>query len=271
MILFLSSMCWILRKHKYAFASYIILQYFVIQIFMIHPQNVTNVPVKNLKSISCLLLVWWSREPKHQHLWYWHWFPIISWMLLHDKGQKLMDMPLHLIRHCNCTKSAPINGLVSLQHWLFGHIKGILPKGPYPPCLHMADRALLAGYHQHQLPDCCHCFYLRPVLAFGNCCCLCLYACPSICQSLACLQDDSWPVQTRITKFGPKCKIPWLICWPIDLDLHCQISILPDHEFQVYLHDNASPVQARITKFRPKVQNNFKIPIVLWGDCHTIS
>ena len=23
---------------------------------------------------------------------------------------------------------------------------GILPKGPYPPCLHMADRALLAGY-----------------------------------------------------------------------------------------------------------------------------
>ena len=26
------------------------------------------------------------------------------------------------------------------------HIDGILPKGPYPPCLGMADRALLAGY-----------------------------------------------------------------------------------------------------------------------------
>ena len=25
-------------------------------------------------------------------------------------------------------------------------IDGILPKGPYPPCLRMADRALLAGY-----------------------------------------------------------------------------------------------------------------------------
>ena len=25
-------------------------------------------------------------------------------------------------------------------------IEGILPKGPYPPCLRMADRALLAGY-----------------------------------------------------------------------------------------------------------------------------
>ena len=27
-------------------------------------------------------------------------------------------------------------------------VDGILPKGPYPPCLRMADRALLAGYHQ---------------------------------------------------------------------------------------------------------------------------
>ena len=26
------------------------------------------------------------------------------------------------------------------------HIEDILPKGPYLPCLHMADRALLAGY-----------------------------------------------------------------------------------------------------------------------------
>ena len=29
-------------------------------------------------------------------------------------------------------------------------IDGILPKGPYPPCLRMADRALLAGYHRYQ-------------------------------------------------------------------------------------------------------------------------
>ena len=28
-------------------------------------------------------------------------------------------------------------------------IEGILPKGPYPPCLRMADRALLAGYPRH--------------------------------------------------------------------------------------------------------------------------
>ena len=26
------------------------------------------------------------------------------------------------------------------------YVDGILPNGPYPPCLRMADRALLAGY-----------------------------------------------------------------------------------------------------------------------------
>ena len=29
------------------------------------------------------------------------------------------------------------------------YIDGILPKGPYPPCLRMADRTLLAGYHRY--------------------------------------------------------------------------------------------------------------------------
>ena len=29
------------------------------------------------------------------------------------------------------------------------HIEGILPKGPYPPCLRMADRAFLAGYPRY--------------------------------------------------------------------------------------------------------------------------
>ena len=31
------------------------------------------------------------------------------------------------------------------------HIEGSLPKGPYPPCLRMADRALLAGYPWYQV------------------------------------------------------------------------------------------------------------------------
>ena len=32
-------------------------------------------------------------------------------------------------------------------------IEGILPKGPYLPCVSMAGRALLAGYHKHEGVD----------------------------------------------------------------------------------------------------------------------
>ena len=35
-------------------------------------------------------------------------------------------------------------------------IKGILPKGPYPPCLRMADRALLAEYPRNEVFQCMH-------------------------------------------------------------------------------------------------------------------
>ena len=31
------------------------------------------------------------------------------------------------------------------------HIEGILPKGPYLPCVSMAGRALLAGYHRYMM------------------------------------------------------------------------------------------------------------------------
>ena len=31
----------------------------------------------------------------------------------------------------------------------YDKIDGILPKGPFPPCLRMADRALLAGYPRY--------------------------------------------------------------------------------------------------------------------------
>ena len=39
------------------------------------------------------------------------------------------------------------------------HIEGILPKGPYLPCLRMADRALLAGYPQYMKINCEMCKY----------------------------------------------------------------------------------------------------------------
>ena len=36
-----------------------------------------------------------------------------------------------------------------LHKTLFVYIESLLPKGPYPPCLRMADRALLAGYPRY--------------------------------------------------------------------------------------------------------------------------
>ena len=36
-----------------------------------------------------------------------------------------------------------------LEWWSAAYIDGILPKGPYPPCLHMADRAFLAAYPRY--------------------------------------------------------------------------------------------------------------------------
>ena len=42
------------------------------------------------------------------------------------------------------------------------HIEDILPKGPYPPCLRMADRALLAGYHRYMMPALCIFDLLKP-------------------------------------------------------------------------------------------------------------
>ena len=40
--------------------------------------------------------------------------------------------------------------IVSHVHGLW-HFEGILPKGPYPSCLRMADKALLAGYPRFQV------------------------------------------------------------------------------------------------------------------------
>ena len=49
---------------------------------------------------------------------------------------------------CLCKHNHKIH-LASLYCPLATVIKGILPKGPYLPCVSMAGRALLAGYHRH--------------------------------------------------------------------------------------------------------------------------
>ena len=39
---------------------------------------------------------------------------------------------------------------VHYKHHAIALIESILPKAPYPPCLHMSDRPLVAGYPRHE-------------------------------------------------------------------------------------------------------------------------
>ena len=106
-------------------------------------------------------------------------------------------------------------------------------------------------------------FYPRPVLAFGYCHCLrlCVCLCQSVCQSLACLRDNSGPVQAWIIKFGPKVqnnlvRIPIVLWgdwpWPSRSNIRSESKFTP---FWACPHYNSSPIQARITKFGPEVEN----------------
>ena len=56
------------------------------------------------------------------------------------------------IRSLGGSMSKFLSALWLLMTWhllVIGYIKDILPKGPYLPCVSMAGRALLAGYHRY--------------------------------------------------------------------------------------------------------------------------
>ena len=65
-----------------------------------------------------------------------------------------MSIKWHICLHWNFTQRYGIpkrlKGSLSLSRaWItLGQVEGILPKGPYLPCVSMAGRALLAGYHR---------------------------------------------------------------------------------------------------------------------------
>ena len=54
-------------------------------------------------------------------------------------------------RHNECHTEPGVRTSISTKLLKFSHryIEGILPKGPYLPCVSMAGRALLAGYHRY--------------------------------------------------------------------------------------------------------------------------
>ena len=56
-----------------------------------------------------------------------------------------------VLTHHIIQKMAACSRLIRIRDFIYPHIDGILPKGPYPPCLRMADRALLAGYPRYRV------------------------------------------------------------------------------------------------------------------------
>ena len=112
-------------------------------------------------------------------------------------------------------------------------------------------------------------FYPRPVLAFGYCHRLRLWVCVCVCvyQSRACPDDNSSPIQARITKFGPEMQntLVWVpIVFGDDRPRYSRSNLTWKSNFTPFWacsHHYSSAIQARITKFGPKMHlSTVKIP-----------
>ena len=109
-------------------------------------------------------------------------------------------------------------------------------------------------------------FYPRPVLASGYCRCLCLCVC--VYQSLACPDDNSSPVQARITKFGPEkqntlVKFPIVLGgnwpWPSRSNLTSNLKLTP---FWACPNHYSPPILVRISKLRQQMHfSTVKMPV----------
>ena len=69
-----------------------------------------------------------------------------------------------LMKYCTEYVALQITHIITWHNFVdIINIEGILPKGTYPPCLRMADRALLAGYPRYTdgvfIPKPCYCRY----------------------------------------------------------------------------------------------------------------
>ena len=80
------------------------------------------------------------------------------------------------------------------------YIEGILPKGPYPPCLRMAERALVAGYPRYV----CSQRLFIDICSLGQG--ICVY---TINGSVG--PDMAWCHYQKT-----KCWPPWIISWSFD-------------------------------------------------------
>ena len=117
----------------------------------------------------CCVLSWFHTVylyPHHSH-WHWGimWLPEYQWVTLTNMGKVVHNVTFRTNGaitaqnhdNDNLQSSAVITwsnmawyGMHHYSDWDRVQNEGILPKGPYLPCLHMAGRALLAGYPQNQ-------------------------------------------------------------------------------------------------------------------------
>ena len=87
------------------------------------------------------VLGWWDVYA-HTRMLFWYLYP----KLQSNDGNEQQNNNLPWVHNY----FALIHALVCfLQDIIYPFIEGILPNGPYPLCLRMADRTLLAGYPRH--------------------------------------------------------------------------------------------------------------------------
>ena len=84
-------------------------------------------------------------------------WPLVIHKIDSQKNIVIENIPRYIILYN--TQPCSMSSIQSFDWQCFvkysWHIDGILPIGPYPPCLRMADRALFAGYPRyfHRLPE----------------------------------------------------------------------------------------------------------------------
>ena len=79
--------------------------------------------------------------------WMYEWTLLLCYKHTVLGGTEVSSMCIH--KNISTKLKPTINHCTYFMHVWMPHFDGILPKGPYPPCLRMADRALLAEYPRY--------------------------------------------------------------------------------------------------------------------------
>ena len=134
------------------------------------------------------------------------------------------------------------------------HFDGILPKGPYPPCLRMADWALLAGYHRLTLSE---------------------YLLPSHCQSpwessvyTPIRGVDTWSLGLPM-KMGVIINIFMIVFFSgFYYSKHCQ-SYFQGHQFSPFKCSNQDATNIEMSSAETFIiRFHIKVVVSLYGICH---